>query len=179
MQTSDFVAETERLRLRRLTCADLDTVFVLMSDPDVMRFSLNGPMSRARTDEWLGGILHSYEENGWGRYLVEEKETECFVGVCGFLLWPDVAGRSEVEIGYRFLPDTWGKGFATEAAAACRDLGFARFGLERVISLIEAENVGSWKVAEKIGMRREEDTELHGVPLRVYSIERDTNSDSF
>lgn len=166
------VVGTERLRLRRLTLDDLDDVHTLMSDPDVMRFSLNGPMSRERASEWLDGVLRSYGENGWGRFRVEEKVSGRFVGVCGFLLWPDVGGHREVEIGYRFLPDTWGKGYATEAAAACRDLGFGEFGVTRLISLIEAENVGSWKVAEKVGMRHERDAELHGVSLRVYSVER-------
>lgn len=171
MPSQDFVAETERLHLRRLTRDDLDDVHTLMSNPDVMRFSLNGPMSPERVSEWLDRVLRSYDENGWGRLWVEEKGTGRFVGVCGFLLWPDVGGRREVEIGYRFLPATWGKGYATEAAVACRDLGFGDFGLTRLISLIEADNVGSWKVAEKVGMRHERDAVVHGVALRVYSIE--------
>ena len=172
MRDDELITDTERLRLRRLTPDDLDDVHSLMSDPDVMRFSLNGPMSRERVSEWLGGVLQSYNENGWGRFRVEEKGSGRFVGVCGFLLWDDVGGRREVEIGYRFLPDTWGKGYATEAAVACRDLGFGPLGLTRLISLIEADNVGSWKVAEKVGMHHERDAVVHGVALRVYSVER-------
>ena len=172
MPDDDLFADTERLHLRRLTGEDLDDIHGLMSDPDVMRFSLDGPMSRKQVAGWLDGVLRSYDENGWGRYRVEEKQTGRFAGVCGFLLWPDVDGRREVEIGYRFLPDTWGKGYATEAASACRDVGFGEFGLTRLVSLIEAENVASWKVAEKVGMRLERDAEVHGISLRIYSVER-------
>lgn len=167
----ETVAATERLLLTKLRRGDLDEVHGLMSNSEVMRFSLHGPMTAERTRDWLDGILRSYQENGWGRYRVQEKVSGRFVGVCGFLYWPEVNGRPEVEIGYRFLRETWGKGYATEAASACRDLGLGRFGHRRLISLIEAENVGSWKVAEKVGMRRDADAEVHGVAVRVYAVE--------
>jgi len=66
--------------------------------------------------------------------------------------------------------DCWGKGLATEAARACRDHGFKKAGLRRLISIIESENAASIRVAEKMGMTLEERASFHGIPVLIYSI---------
>lgn len=172
----DIVAETHRLRLRRFRADEQDVLVRIFGNPEVMRFSLAG----ARDAEWcarrLEAILRDYRRQGFGLWVVElrvfENGADPVIGYCGLKRWPDVGGRPEVELGYRFLPSSWGHGYGTEAARAARDLGFETFGLSRLVSLIEAENIGSWKIAEKIGMSHERDVEMEGTPVRVYAQHR-------
>jgi RimJ/RimL family protein N-acetyltransferase len=178
-----LVAETANLRLSWLSPDDAEDLHRLLSDPAVMRFSATGPLSRQASDAKLQEILGDYVTHGWGRWKVTEKQTggadtDRFIGVCGLLHWDDIGGQQEVEIGYRYLPTAWRKGYGTEAASAVRDLGFGRFGLRRLISVIEAANVGSWRVAEKVGMRYEKDTDYKGTPVRIYAIENGPRSDT-
>ena len=165
-----MIAETPRLVLRRFTPADLDFLAELFADPEVMRFSL-GVRNRAASRLWLDHAIASYAENGWGHWAAVTRDDGRTIGFCGLKAW-DVEGRREVEIGYRFAPAFWGRGLATEAAAAARDAGFGRYGLERLVSLIEAENVASWRVAEKVGMSYERDVEMWGQRLRLYAVHR-------
>ena len=170
MIAETMIAETPRLVLRRFTPADLDALAVLFSDPEVMRFS-PGVRNRPATRLWLEAAIASYAENGWGHWAAVGRDDGRFVGFCGLKAW-EVEGRREVEIGYRLATACWGRGLATEAATAARDAGFGRYGLERLVSLIEAANVASWRVAEKVGMRYERDVGMLGKRLRLYAIGR-------
>jgi RimJ/RimL family protein N-acetyltransferase len=88
---------------------------------------------------------------------------------------PDVAGRQEVEIGYRLARSAWRQGYATEAARAVRDYAFFTLGIRRLIALIDPENLASVRVAEKIGMRYEKEVMLEGYehPDHVYVVRRE------
>jgi [ribosomal protein S5]-alanine N-acetyltransferase len=79
----------------------------------------------------------------------------------------------EVEIGYRLHPDYWNRGFISEAARAVHDHAFADLKLPRVISLIHPENIPSRRVAEKNGMKVEEEIMFRGFPTLVYAIIRE------
>ena len=79
---------------------------------------------------------------------------------------------NEVEIGYHTRPDLWGQGLATEAARACRNYGFARLPVERLISLIRPENLPSQRVAEKNRMTVWKEIQWRGLPHLVYAINR-------
>ena len=85
----------------------------------------------------------------------------------------EVEGQEEVEIGWHVHRAQWNRGFATEAATACRDHCFDALGLERVISLIRPENVPSRRVAEKIGMSIEREVGWHGYRHFVYAASTD------
>lgn len=169
-----IVAETPRLVLRRFTPADLDFLAALFADPEVMRFSL-GVRDREVSRLWLENVIASYADNGWGHWAVVTRDDGRLIGFCG--LWTvDVDGRDEVELAYRLTPSSWGRGLATEAASAARDAGFGHYGLERLVSLIDADNVASWRVAEKVGMRYERDVEVWEQRLRLYAIHRGARS---
>jgi RimJ/RimL family protein N-acetyltransferase len=86
--------------------------------------------------------------------------------------FPDIAGRPEIELGYRLARLAWGRGYATEAAHAVRDLAFTTLGLKRLIAMIDPANGASIRVAEKIGMQYEKDIVFGGYnhPDRIYSI---------
>src|SRR5439155_5805208 len=92
-----------------------------------------------------------YARDGFGLWAIELKETGRLVGDCGPAI-REVEGTPEVEMGWHVNGNQWGRGLATEAAAASRDWVFEWLGLPRVISLIQSRNVPSRRVAEKIGM---------------------------
>jgi ribosomal-protein-alanine N-acetyltransferase len=187
-----IVIETRRLILRHFTPADLDLLIALYSDPDVVKHVGTGqPLPRQQIERilecaiidenyaWseetiqrLPQLLRANEKSAcfslWGTF---EKTSKKFVGRCGLLAW-DLDGQKETEVGYILARDAWGKGFATEAARACRDYGMDVLGFDRLISVIKPENLASQRVAMKNGMRHEKDTMVKEWPVRIYSISR-------
>jgi ribosomal-protein-alanine N-acetyltransferase len=161
------ILRTQRLRLRPLVRDDLDSLATLLGDPEVMRFSL-GLLDREQAGEKLDRILATCAARGWNSFAVEWIQDDRFAGICG-LAPQNVDDIEEIELGYRLMPDSWGQGVATEAARACRDYAFNAVGLPRIISIIEAANVGSIRVAEKIGLHLEKEMWMWERPVRIYS----------
>ena len=157
-----IVVETERLLLRHfhlLDCAALDVVF---GDAEVMRFG-PGVQDQAWVRNWVRTCLENYYQTlGFGPWAVMEKASARLVGYCGLFYFPDIAGRPEVEIGYRLARAAWGQGYATEAARAVRDYGLEVLGLRRLVAIIDPHNAASLRVAEKIGMHFEQEVMLEG-----------------
>ena len=168
-----MVAETERLLIRHVGHDDIDAFAELFGDPEVMRFS-SGTKSRDETLRWIEGCLLDYQPERWGYGLwaVVFKGTGQVIGFCGLTRYDDLDGQQEVEIGYRFARRSWGQGFATEAASATRDYAFSRLRMNRLFSLIEAENAASIQVARKIGMSLEKTITLWDKPIGVYVMTR-------
>ncbi len=145
---------TSRLLLREFTPDDVDALAPILADPEVMRFSLSGPETREQTAAFITWCQEQYARSGFGLWAVIHIEDGQLIGYCGLSEW-DIEGAHEVEVGYRLDPEYWGRGLATEAAEAALEYARNRLGLSRVIAIIEAENVASIRVAEKIGMRLE------------------------
>jgi RimJ/RimL family protein N-acetyltransferase len=99
------------------------------------------------------------------------KETGDLIGDCG-LIRQEIEGEWLVEIGYHVRRDHWKRGFASEAAQACRDYGFSRLNVDRLISLIRPENMPSRRVAEKNGMKVWKEVTWQGLRHLVYAVER-------
>jgi ribosomal-protein-alanine N-acetyltransferase len=93
------------------------------------------------------------------------------IGLCGLILWPDIDGDEEVEVAYLLARDAWGRGYATEAAAAIRDHALG-LGVDGPVSLIYPDNAASIRVAEKTGMAYEKDVPFRGHALRLYRLPR-------
>src|SRR5690606_21550114 len=102
-----------------------------------------------------------------------DKNTGNFVGQCG-LLTQVIDGNTEIEIGYHLLPSYWGKGYATEAAMACKRYAFDHLNINSVISIIHVDNAPSQRVAERIGMQRDRKSVFKGIPVFVYEAERES-----
>jgi len=162
-----MILTTKRLRLRSIVRDDLDSLATLFADPEVMRFSL-GMLDRDQTREKLDRILESMASRGWDSFIVESLDGDRFVGIVG-LAPQTVDGVEEIEMGYRLMPEFWGRGFATEAACACRDYAFKTLGMPRIISIIEPANVGSIRVTENAGLRFERETKKWDRQVRIYS----------
>ena len=164
-----IIATTPRLTLRQFHRGDLGALTAVLSDPEVMRFSVAGPMSRDQVADLLEHVEQSYRENGYGLWAVEHR-SGLMIGYCG-LVAQDVDGRREVEIGYRLARNYWGGGLATEAAQAVRDHAFGPLGLTRIVSLVTPDNIASIRVAEKNGMRLRKTTVKWDMDILVYVME--------
>jgi RimJ/RimL family protein N-acetyltransferase len=146
--------ETERLLLRQFTEADVDNLFDLDSDPDVMRFITGGtPTSRdAIKNDFLPAFLRYYERSdGYGFWAAIEKSSGEFLGWFHFRP-PQGSSPDEVELGYRLRKAAWGKGYGTEGSRALIRKGFAELGVRRVVASTYQDNLASRRVMEKVGM---------------------------
>ena len=144
--------ETERLILRTWTYEDADALFEICRDPEVMlHIGDRKPYeSVEKAKEFLNWAVPYQKQNGFCRWAVVEKSTGKIIGSCGFAR----REMKEVELGYLFAREAWGKGFATEAARACLDYGFKNLGFETVIALTDIDHIKSQNVLEKIGFKR-------------------------
>ncbi|CAI3801257.1 GNAT family N-acetyltransferase [Rheinheimera sp. MM224] len=152
------VLETPRLILRAFTLDDVDAMYQLMTVPEVIRYVGNKPaQSKQDTLDYLmQHPLRDYQVYGYGRFACVWKETGQVIGFSGIKFLEEI---SETELGYRFLPEFWGKGLATEAGKAV--IQFAQgLSLTRLVAVIHPDNEGSQQVATKLGFALEGKTEL-------------------
>ena len=166
-----LVMETDRLALRHLTLEDLDALAAIQSDPEVMRYFTSGPRSRDETLRDLERCMALQVEHGYSLWAVTDRSDDSLIGRCG-LLPQSLQGREEVEIAYLIARTHWGRGLATEAARAIRDHGFHRLGLDRLVSIINRDNLASRRVAEKVGLRPERMIQFMKHRCWLYAIER-------
>ena len=154
---------TARLHLRPFRADDLPSVAHLLSHPEVMKFS-SGSLSPQAAKTWLLDAITKEQP-------LHLSQGGIFVGYCGLFNLPNINGQPEVELGYRLLPEHWGRGLAAEAGQEVLRLAAAQ-GLPRVISLIDPKNLASRRVAEKLGMQLEAEAWLPGYdhPDMVFAL---------
>ena len=145
--------ETKRLLLRELYPSDDVKMFILDSNPEVHRYVGKEPVTKIeQVQAAITSVRQQYKDNGIGRWAVILKETNEFIGWAGLKLEKNVNGHEQFyDLGYRFIQDHWGKGYATEAAKAFLDYGFNRLHLATINAWADSENKGSRKVLEKLG----------------------------
>ena len=143
---------SDRLALRRFTPDDIDWLADLYSDPEVTKY-LGGVKDRTKTEELLRvRILEYYEEHpGLGIWMTVERETGVRVG---FHLLNHIRGESIIQTGFSLVKSAWGKGFATEMAAAILRYGFKDMKLRRIAGMADVQNHASQRVLLKIGLER-------------------------
>ena len=144
-----FILETERLALREWEPDDAEALYVLMGDAEVMRYvDVGKPWEIGRVREWIGRLNESYRTRGFSRWAVVERDGGLVVGSCGFAPLP---WSGEIDFGYMFRRDRWGRGYASEITPAVLRHGFERYGFEEVVASIDPKNDASRRVLEKIG----------------------------
>jgi RimJ/RimL family protein N-acetyltransferase len=148
------VLETERLVLRRLTGDDAAFIFKLLNEPSFLRYiGDKGVRTRADAVAYIeNGPVASYERFGFGLYLVELREAEIPIGICGLLKRETL---TNVDVGFAFLPAFWSKGYAFEAASAVMEYGRNILGIGRIVAITAPENESSIRLLEKMGLKFE------------------------
>lgn len=146
--------ETNRLIMRPFEERDAEGLFLLDSNPEVMKY-VGGVVSTKieQSQQMIEFIQKQYKENEVGRLAVIEKSTNTLIGWSGLkYLTSEINGMKNVyELGYRFLPEYWGKGYATETARAALNYAFNEIKTNVVYAMAVTENTGSNRVLQKLG----------------------------
>lgn len=153
MHPSDVLLTTERLVLRRFAEADLDHLYALDNDPEVMRWINGGtptPREVIARDILPGFCRHDPAHPAFGFWAAIEKNSGAFVGWFCFRR-ADPSGET-ANLGYRLVRNTWGRGYATEGARALIRMGFEQLGVARVVASTYEYNAASRRVMVKLGM---------------------------
>ena len=167
----DIILETERLIIREHVLSDAPFFFTLNSNYNVVKYTGDSSFKLIEEAEKIVQyVINQYKENGYGRWLVAEKETGNPIGWCGLKFHTDT---KETDIGYRLLESAWGKGYATESAKACIDYGFKHFNLNRIIGDAMKENTASINVFKKLGMTYLKDSLLYNIESVVYELKKE------
>ena len=145
------VLETDRLTLRRLTAEDAEFILGLLNQPSFLRFI--GDRGVRTLDDArayiLNGPVAMYARHGVGLYLTALKEGGAPIGLCGLIKRETL---EDIDIGFAFLPEFWGRGYAVEAAAAVLAHGRDDLGLRRIVAITAQDNQSSIRLLEKIGL---------------------------
>lgn len=146
------VLETDRLVLRRLTIDDAEFVLRHLNDPSFHRFiGDRGVRTIEEARKYiLDGPIASYQQHGYGIYLVEIQDSGEQIGTCGLV---NRQGMEDVEIGFALLPQYWSQGYAAEAAQAVMVYAREELRLERIVAIANPGNERSFKLLEKLGLR--------------------------
>ena len=161
-----MILQTERLVLREYVPEDFEGLREIISDPETMRFYAH-PYDDAGVRRWLDWSMENYRTFGFGLWAMCLREDGRFIGDCGITI-QNIHGVYRPEIGYHVHKAHWNRGYATEAARACRDWAFEHTPFRLLFSYMNAENLASRAVAEKNGMRWLEDYPEKGIPHSVY-----------
>ncbi|WP_321391182.1 GNAT family N-acetyltransferase [Emcibacter sp.] len=187
------ILETDRLILRPFYSTDIDFLDHLHGDMDVMRYTLGRTRTHEENVAYLDLVMELQEKDGTGPYLVERKSDRHPLGRCGFshfygyekngneyFYWESIYNgpederkKSKLEIGYSFTKESWGHGYATEAALRVRDHGFGDRHYSSLCSLIMKENTASIRVAERLDFSRRGELFIHDQPALEYGSTRE------
>ena len=178
---AEFRLETPRLVLRDWREEDWPRFWQATDTPAVMRW-LGGVLGEAGRAATRARVENCHAANGYCFWVVERRDDGEILGFCG-VKRADAPGSTvagAMEIGWRFREDSWGQGYAREAAEAALALGFERFGADRIVSLTVEGNLASRKLMERLGFLRRPALDYEDVrypaelnPTMVHLLERD------
>ncbi len=158
--------ETQRLKMRPILLDDVEDLYKLNLDPDVVKYTGDVPFESIETCHKFYNAYDQYEKFGMGRFSVFRKRDNQFIGWCGLKL----NESSEIDLGYRFFKSEWNKGYATESSIASLNYGFEKLKLERIVAHAYKVNMASIKVMEKVGMRYVKDLIYDGHACVMYAM---------
>ena len=173
-----FHIETKRLILRDIRHSDVESMFELDSNPLVHKYLGNKPFTDIKqSKDNIESVLEQYKERGIGRWATIEKTSGDFIGWSGLRLNSDYEMNGQtnyMDVGYRLMPQYWGKGYATESSFAALDYAFNTMELDLVNGITEIGNEASHIVLLKIGLKHTEDFfyEKEQLKLRWYELKR-------
>jgi ribosomal-protein-alanine N-acetyltransferase len=159
--------ETDRLTLRPFTSRDVSEAVAIYANPENMRFIPGGIWTEQLTRDLIERFSTHAQERGFGLFAVREQRSLQLIGHCGL---STIADTAEIEVAYLIDRPFWGRGFATEAAAAVVADGFTRAGLGRVIGLTMPENIASRRVLGKLSMAEIGEAEYFRTRMIVHEL---------
>lgn len=163
--------ETERLIIRKFTPEDLSRLVELRADPEVNKYLGGGKMQNAEAiEKRMAVYIESYTTHGFGACAMIWKETREMCGWSGLMPLEDT---NETEVGYGMAKKFWRRGIGQECAKAWLEYAFTKTDLQRIVALAYPENVGSWRIMEKLGMSFEGIRNHHGVDCKLYAITKE------
>ena len=150
----EIVIETERLILRKFTLDDAAFMLELLNTPAWLRFIGDRGV---RKQYLLNGNIKSYQEYGFGFYVVVVKETNESIGICGIKKREEL---DDIDVGFGFFPQFVGKGYGYEAASATLYYSINVLKIKRIVAIVDPENAASISLIKKIGLQFEKMTHL-------------------
>jgi ribosomal-protein-alanine N-acetyltransferase len=167
MPISEYIMETPRLLLREMQISDAHDMFLLNSDPEVIRYTGDAAFECVAAAKEFLSNYSPYIKYGVGRWIVVRKSDLKILGWCGLKFHPD---EGVYDVGYRFFREHWNQGYATESALACLDFGWKKPEIERIIGHAMIENKASIRVFENLGMQYHSNIDMDGFPAVLYEI---------
>jgi RimJ/RimL family protein N-acetyltransferase len=171
MMTNDppkhsIICKTPRLILTPWQAGDAAMVAALHSTPETSQFvSTGAPWSVDYAAKRIEGWMTEYKNHGTGKLKLLSKEDGRFIGRAGFSWSEETAS---FELGYSIMQKEWGRGFATEIAAALRQWFFAAMPHDRFIAFAHVDNAASQAVLRKAGMNETERRDYKGRPFQFF-----------
>ena len=153
---------TPRLLAERLNPAHLRDICA-MDRNELFMARLGGTRDEAASAQYLERNLHHWAEHGFGLWVLRDRPSRTVIGRA-VLRHLRVEGEDEIEVGYGFMPDYWGRGLATEITLACLQMARDRLRLESVVAITLPSNVASQRVMQKAGLKYEREITHEGVP---------------
>lgn len=150
-----MILETERLILRKMSQLDFPDLAEILQNPKVM-YAYEHNFSDSDVQSWLERQIKRYAKYGFGLWALVLKDSGAMIGQAGLTMQP-YKGSEVLEIGYLLKENFWHQGYAREAALGCKQYAFEQLNRDKVYSIIKADNYASMRVAESIGMRKEDE----------------------
>lgn len=164
------IIETLRLRLRPVTLTDLDYFYLSWNEPQVRKYLWDDePVAKERVEAALIMSIKCFENYSFGIWGVILKERSSLIGFSGLRY---VEGTPDIELLYGLAPQYYNQGLSTEAAKAVLKYGFEELGLYSIVGTVNPNNIASWRVLEKAGMKFER-SGLSDIEELHYSISRE------
>lgn len=164
------IIESDRLIFREFTEGDIDKLFLLLSDPIIMKYC-SGPMNLTAVQKWLDVAIEYYKKYGYDYWAVYERSTGDFIGQIG-ILNQEIDGEQEDCLAFMIGQKYWNKGYATEGAIACINYAFKYLKLEKLVATVEKENFHSISVLKKIGMEYVGERNYAGEKVYLYLMSK-------
>ncbi|MFN2392028.1 MAG: GNAT family N-acetyltransferase [Pyrinomonadaceae bacterium] len=163
-----IILETKRLILRTWKFDDAEDALKIWGNSDVMKY-IGKPFENLDVaKKAMQNAISVQEKHRICLWAVVAKENQTIIGACGFHPVEDKV----LEIAYHFIPEVWGKGFASETVQGCIEFAFTKLNIKKIVGFTDVENLGSQKVLEKNGFEFVEIVTFDEKPERSYELKK-------